>query len=177
MSTKTFIAVNEYLHASFEGSDCDYLDGEVVERNMGELPHSLVQTELIYLFRQMATQLGLQVRAEIRIQISPTRYRVADIGVWRSGNIGKQVPTVPPLLVVEVLSPEDRLVRVQPKVQEYLSIGVRSVWVVDPDEKLAMEYSQHHPGGLLVQLLRTEEPLMEIALADVWRQLDESSAL
>jgi len=48
MSTKTFIAVNEYLHASFGGSDRDYLDGEVVERNMGELPHSLVQTELIW---------------------------------------------------------------------------------------------------------------------------------
>ena len=31
--------VEEYLRTSFDGSDCEYLDGEVVERNMGELPH------------------------------------------------------------------------------------------------------------------------------------------
>ncbi|MCI0422221.1 MAG: Uma2 family endonuclease, partial [Acidobacteria bacterium] len=168
--------VNEYLQTSFEGPDRDYLDGEVVERNMGELPHSLVQTELIYFFRQIATQLKLQIRAEIRIQISPTRYRVADIAVWRSGKIGKQVPTVPPLLIVEVLSPEDRLIRVQPKVQEYLSIGVQRVWLVDPDKKQATEYSQNYPDGMRVSSLRTEEPAMEIRLEAVWRTLDESAA-
>ena len=32
--------VEEYLRTSFDGSDCEYLDGEVVERNMGELPHA-----------------------------------------------------------------------------------------------------------------------------------------
>ena len=43
MSTKVLMDVEEYLRTSFEGSDCEYLDGEIVERNMGEIPHSDVQ--------------------------------------------------------------------------------------------------------------------------------------
>ena len=29
------MSVEEYLHTSFDGADREYLDGEVVERNMG----------------------------------------------------------------------------------------------------------------------------------------------
>jgi hypothetical protein len=61
------------------------------------------------------------------IQISPSRYRVADIAVWRAGNIGDRIPTVPPFLAVEILSPEDRITRMQPKIQDYLSIGVECI--------------------------------------------------
>jgi len=43
MSTKVLMDVDEYLHTSFEGPDCEYLDGEVVERNMGEIPHGKLQ--------------------------------------------------------------------------------------------------------------------------------------
>ena len=45
--------VEEYLRTSFDGSDCEYLDGEVVERNMGERPHSAVQANLIELLREL----------------------------------------------------------------------------------------------------------------------------
>jgi hypothetical protein len=38
MSAKVMMDVEEYLRTSFDGADCEYLDGEVVERNMGELP-------------------------------------------------------------------------------------------------------------------------------------------
>ena len=39
MSTKVLMGVDEYLRTSFDGPDCEYLDGEIVERNMAELPH------------------------------------------------------------------------------------------------------------------------------------------
>jgi Uma2 family endonuclease len=165
MSTKVLIDVDEYLHTSYEGPDREYLDGEVVERNMGELPHGDVQTNLIYLFRQMRKQLGLRVVTEIRIQIHPRRYRVADIAVWTTDDIGTGIPTVPPFLVVEVLSPEDRMVRVLPKIQEYLSIGVQWVWIVDPQEQSALCYSQKNPAGAVCDVLRTENPDIEIPLA------------
>jgi Uma2 family endonuclease len=44
--------------------------------------------------------------------------------VWRAGDIGAGIPSVPPLLVIEILSPADPMVRMQPEIQEYLSIGV-----------------------------------------------------
>ncbi|MCX6638190.1 MAG: Uma2 family endonuclease, partial [Acidobacteria bacterium] len=107
------------------------------------------------------------VISEIRIQIHPRRYRVADIAVWRAGDIGKRIPTVPPFLVVEILSPEDRMVRMLPKIQEYLSIGTEWIWVIDPEERQALIYSQASPGGVVSDILRTEEPAIEIPMTEI----------
>jgi len=165
MSTKVLMDVSDYLHTSFEGSDREYLDGEIVERNMGEIPHSDVQSNLIGLLRQLRSRLGLRVMPEIRIQISPSRYRVADLAVWRNDEIGKGIPTVAPFLVVEILSPEDRMVRMLPKIQEYLFIGVEWIWIVDPQEKSALLYSKKNPAGAVCDILLTENPEIEIPLA------------
>jgi Uma2 family endonuclease len=164
MSTKVLMDVEEYLRTSFDGADCEYLDGEIVERNMGELPHGDLQANLIYQLRRLRPKLGIRVVPEIRIQIHSRRYRVADIAVWRDDNIGTGIPTVPPFLVVEILSPEDRMVRMAPKVQEYLSLGVEWVWVIDPEEKKALCYSQGDPRGGVCDVLRTENPSLEIPL-------------
>src|SRR5713101_8994711 len=104
MSSKVLMGVDEYLRTSFDGADCEYLDGEVVERNMGELPHGDVQGTLVVLLRQLRRRLGIRVVPEIRIQISPTRFRVADLAVWRDDDIGSGIPTVPPFLAIEILS-------------------------------------------------------------------------
>jgi Uma2 family endonuclease len=165
MSTKILMDVDEYLHTSFDGPDCEYLDGEVVERNMGELPHADVQVTLVFLLRQLRARLGIRVMSEIRTRISPTRYRVPDVAVWRDDNLGGNIPTVPPFLAIEILSPEDRMTRVQPKIAEYLAIGVEWIWLIDPTEKNALCYSQRNPVGTLTEILRTENPDIEIPLA------------
>ena len=170
MSTKTLISVEEYLRTSFDDGDREYLDGELVERNVGELPHGKTQIELGYALRNLAVELGLQVVSEIPVQITRTRYRVPDLAVWRAGNIGERIPTVPPLLAIEILSREDRMVRVHEKVEEYLSIGVAWVWVVDPDERRAIVYSRQNPRGELSDVLRTDDPAIEIPLANVLPQ-------
>lgn len=46
----------------------------------------------------------------------------------------------PPDLAVEILSPDDRPSETLAKVDEYLTMGVRLVWVVDPDEERATAY-------------------------------------
>jgi Uma2 family endonuclease len=168
MAVKTLMSVEEYLRTSFDGSDCEYLDGEIVERNMGEFPHARLQAFLCHLLLLRGS--GLQVVTEIRTQISPTRFRIPDIAVWRPGYIGTRIPTVPPFLAVEILSPEDRMVRMQPKIQEYLSIGVEWVWVIDPEEKRALVYSQSNPAGELAEVLRTGNPKIEIPLEEIFQQ-------
>lgn len=167
MTTKTLMDVEEYLRTSFEGADCEYLDGEVVERNWGELPHAEAQGQLGYLLMEMAPRFGIQVLLAIRIRIHPRRYRVADIAVWRPGNIGERIPTVAPFLAVEILSSGDRMVRMQPKIQDYLSIGVEWIWLIDPEEKQALIYSQQNPTGVLGDVLKTENPTIEILLGTV----------
>jgi Uma2 family endonuclease len=165
MSTKVQMNVEEYLRTSFDGSDCEYLDGEIVDRNMGEIPHAYLQAKLSRLLWQLYSHLGIFVLTEIRVQITSERFRVADVAVWRDSNIGTGIPTVTPFLVIEILSPEDRMVRMLPKIQEYLAIGVEWVWVIDPDEKSALSYSQTNPAGAVCDVLRTENPAIEIPLS------------
>ena len=50
------------------------------------------------------------------------------------------------------------MVRLQPKIREYLAHGVDGVWVLDPDERRALSYSPVDPGGTLVDELRTQHP-------------------
>ncbi len=168
MSAKVMMDVDEYLHTSFEGPDCEYLDGEVVERNMGEIPHGDVQGNLYRMLHKLRSRLGIRVIPEIRVQTNARRYRVADVAAWRNDDIGSGIPKVPPFLVVEVLSPEDRITRMLPKVQEYLSIGVEYVWVIDPEDKSALTFSQTNPAGAACDVLRTSNPDIEIPLASAF---------
>src|SRR5262249_31569935 len=140
---------------------------EIVERNMGELLHSGVQAALLILLMQLGSRMGFKVKPEIRIRIHARRFRVADIAVWLEELPGEGIPPVPPFLAIEILSPDDCIVRMQTKVGEYLSIGVQWIWVIDPREKSALCYSRANPAGVAGDVLRTENPGIEIALSDV----------
>lgn len=170
MGTKTLMSVEEYLRSSFD-PDCDYVDGEVIERNMGELPHGLLQMKLLMLLAQLGTGAGLQIIPEIRVQVSPTRFRAPDIAVWRAGYIGERIPAIPPFLAIEILSPEDRPLRIQAKIKDYLAAGVEWVWVLDPEEKLAMVSSLANPLGTLTDVLAVENPALQIPLSQVFDRL------
>lgn len=170
MNPTFLMPVEEYLRTSFEDGDQDYVDGVLEERHVGELPHSIVQGRVLTMLAALPG-VDLRVLPEIRIQISPTRYRVADVAAWRPGPIGDRVPTVPPFLVVEILSPADRLVRLQPKVQDYLRAGVDHVWVIDPQERRAFAYIAAAPGGELSETLQTMNPPVRIELSEVFAAL------
>lgn len=50
VSTTAPISVDDYLRTTYD-PDCDYVDGEVIERNVGERDHGELQFGLAYLFR------------------------------------------------------------------------------------------------------------------------------
>src|SRR5665213_2317898 len=118
MGTKTLMSVDEYLHTSFDGADREYLDGEVVERNMVNDAHSAVQVELIYCFRLQQDRTGLYVRSELRHQVKENRFRIPDVAVFE-GMPPAQVPSTPPLVAIGILSPDDRIGYIVPKLEEY----------------------------------------------------------
>src|ERR1017187_8863429 len=130
MPTGTLISVAEYLATSYR-PDCDYVDGHVEERNLGERDHSNLQMIVsAYLFARRK-QWGIQVYPEQRVQVKPNRFRVPDICVVL-GATEEQVLTKPPFLCIEIVSPEDRMSRVQERIADYLTMGVPYVWLLDP---------------------------------------------
>ena len=165
MGTKTLMSVEEYLHTSFDGADREYLDGEVVERNMGNDSHSAVQVEFAFRFRLHKDRTGLQVRTELRHRVSEKRFRIPDVAVFE-GKPGQQVPSTPPLVAIEILSPDDRIGYIIPKLEEYRAWGVPHIWVADPEDRKCFTYGE--PGLHEVTEFRLPQYEIVLTLTDIF---------
>jgi Uma2 family endonuclease len=142
MERGTLIPVEEYLSTSYR-PDREYVDGILLERDVGEWAHSRLQTVLAaYLYER--EKLGIRVVTEQRVQISATRFRVPDICVVAGDEPKEQVLSSPPFICIEILSKSDRMSEMQERIEDYLSFGVPYVWVVDPRTKHAYA---HTSGG------------------------------
>ena len=130
-----YISVEEYLRMTFE-HDAEYVDGRIEERPVPEFDHADMIASIIMLLRPHAKQWGVRVVGDPRTQTAPTRFRLPDVCVTRASEPREQILRTPPLLCVEVLSPEDRLARIKRKGEEYLAMGVVAVWIVDTEERV-----------------------------------------
>ena len=130
MATVVHIPVSEYLRTSYK-PDCDYVDGEVQERNSGTQPHGILQTLLAKWFDDRFDAYGWVGSTEQRLKVAEGRYRVPDVCALIDG-AGEDVVTSPPLVCTEVLSPDDTLHTLQDRINDYLSMGVPNIWIFDP---------------------------------------------
>ena len=69
---------------------------------------------------------------------------------------------------MEILSPEDRAGKMQEKIDDYLSFGVRYVWVINPHTRKAEIHTQTGSVRVVDGLLRTESPEIIVPLADLF---------
>ncbi len=141
MGTKTLMSVDEYLRTTFDGADREYLDGEVVERNMGNKSHGRIQGRLIRLLGSYEERTGLYVIPEVRYRVQETRYRIPDVAVFEGEPEG-EFPSIPPLVTVEIFSPDDRIGYIIPKLEEYRHWGVKHVWAIDPENHKLFTYGE-----------------------------------
>jgi Uma2 family endonuclease len=103
------VPVEVYLTSSFE-PDAEYVDGEIQERAAGELDHAAWQAAIQKWFWPREKEWGVRVFAELRAQVTPTRFRVPDVVVLENtGQLTEmeQVVRKAPAAVFEILSPED----------------------------------------------------------------------
>jgi Uma2 family endonuclease len=134
------ISVSEYLHTSYH-PDCDYVDGVIEERNLGELDHAELQGSLLLYLSQFKREWRIRALPEIRVQTSPTRFRIADVAIVSVTAPREQIIQTPPLAIIEILSPEDRMPRYAERLDDYRRMGVRSIWVVDPATRKGFDCS------------------------------------
>ncbi|MEP6963282.1 MAG: Uma2 family endonuclease [Acidobacteriota bacterium] len=167
MEIRTPISVQEYLSTAYS-PDCDFVDGEVQERNLGELDHGRLQKRLLMYFGLREKEWGIEVVPEQRVQVSPTRFRIPDVCVVL-GEPDGQILRKPPFLCIEILSPEDRLSRMRERVEDYFKMGVPHVWVVDPATQAAYQITPAE-GWREVKdgLLQTQNPHFEVPLAEIF---------
>jgi Uma2 family endonuclease len=165
--TGTLISVEEYLATAYR-PDCDYVDGRVMERNLGRRDHSRLQTKLAGFLLNREPNWGIQVYVEQRVQVGPTRFRVPDVCVVL-GRTDEQVLTKPPFICIEILSEEDRMSRMKERLDDYLAMGVPHVWLLDPATRQA--YTVTAAAGLREvkeDVLKTTNPDFEIPLRELF---------
>ncbi|MGB8885683.1 MAG: Uma2 family endonuclease [Candidatus Korobacteraceae bacterium] len=168
-TTRPQITVDEYLHSSYS-PDRDYVDGELQERNVGELDHAEVQTALTTWFRNHDKEWSIRTVVELRIRVSPTRFRIADICLISRNAPVEQVPQHPPLAIIEVLSPEDRVSRYQQRLDDYRQMGIRHIWVVDPQTRRGYDCSTG--SWIETNSLAVENSPIAVDLSVIFADLD-----
>ena len=166
MSTATVVPLSEYLAASYR-PDCEYLDGELLERNVGEWDHSRLQMLLSQYLFSREKQWGIIVVPEQRVQVKPTRFRVPDILVLAGSAPAGPIVQEPPFLCIEILSPSDRVAEMQERIDDYLSFGVRCVWLIHPRTRRAFVYTSQRVMEVKDGVLRTEGPDICVPLAEL----------
>ena len=166
MGAATLVSVEEYLSTSYS-PDREYLDGRIVERNLGELTHNRIQRRLIVYFDLRSKELGIEVIPEQRVQVSPTRFRVPDVTVVKSSQTVGEIFTAPPHLCIEILSKDDTLDYMQEKIDDYLRFGVPYIWIINP--RLRKGYVASKAGMVEAEsgLLTTSDPDIQAPVAEI----------
>jgi Uma2 family endonuclease len=126
--------VEEYLHTSFPGVDCEYRDGELVERALPEYIHGRTQTRIVFFFELLRKQLSVFASVDTRVRLREGLYLIPDVSVFWPARPAP-LPDSPPLIAAEVLAPNDRFIAVREKLREYHDWGVGHVWLVDPHSR------------------------------------------
>jgi Uma2 family endonuclease len=166
MSTAVTVSLEEYLRTSYH-PDREYLDGELLERNVGEWDHSRLQMLLSNYLCNREKHWGILVVPEQRVQVTARRFRVPDITVVKGSRPATGIVTEPPFLCVEILSPEDRMTQMQDRIDDYLSFGVRFVWIIDPVTRRAFVYTVDGMREAKDGVLSTSDPEIRVPLSEL----------
>src|ERR1035441_9598029 len=160
------ISVEEYLNTPYE-PDVEFVDGVLVERNVGDWLHSLIQSNLLFALRRKYPH--LKVVAELRSSVTGTRYRLPDVCALLAAPKTRYLLDAA-FLVVEVLSESDVMSVVIEKLREYANKGVPNIWLIDPRLRLLCVYS----GAALVEIegevIATADGAVELSRSEIFAE-------
>ncbi len=170
MGIATLTSIEEYLSTGYR-PDREYIDGVIVERNLGESDHSSLQMALgAYLFNRQQ-QWQIRVLVEQRVQVKTTRFRLPDISVVLGREPVEPILTRPPFICIEILSRDDTVESLLDRINDYLEFGGRYVWMLNPRNRRAYVYTTEGMHEAKDGVLRTENPELVVPLAEVFATL------
>lgn len=165
MATGALVPVEEYLNTTYH-PDRDYVDGELIERNMGEQKHGRLQGMIFAWLLARESRLRIRGLVEVRLRITPTRFRIPGVMVLPADAPDEPIiTTITPLVCVEILSRSDTLNNIRDRLEDYFSVGVPACWVIDPIQRLAWIATPDGLTKVTDGVLRTgniEMPLVEV---------------
>lgn len=166
----------------------EFVDGQLVEEEVGSNRHEIVVNWIAGALRDWARARGMLVLAsEHKLGISPTRGRKPDVAVYARGSrLGPgSMSRTPPHLIVEVISPAARDIRRDryEKRIEYAQFGVHYYWLVDMEGRF-IDFLDLRPNPMWASPQSGSEGPVEVAgfeglvldLDDLWAEADAWTA-
>jgi Uma2 family endonuclease len=160
------VPVEEYLSTSYD-PDVEFVDGVLVERNVGDWLHSLVQSNILVSLRKKYPH--LKVVAELRSKITDTRYRIPDVTVLLSPPKTKYLLDAA-YAAIEVLSEDDVMSRVTLKLKEYDAKGVPNIWLIDPRLQSIWVYRPPALIEIEADTIATRDGSVELSRAEIFAE-------
>jgi Uma2 family endonuclease len=157
--------VEQYLRTSYH-PDREFVDGQVIERNLGEKTHSTAHGEVIAYFFAHSADYRIKVFPGVRVQVSATRIRVPDVTVIKNSQVQGEIFTAPPHLCIEILSKDDTMEYMQEKIDDYLTFGVLYIWIT----RLRKGYVATKAGIVEAEagVLETSDPDIQVPVAELF---------
>ncbi len=164
--TIPLISEEEYLSTAYEYTT-EYVDGVLIPKSVTQLPQGkllMMLVEAVILHKQA---LDIVQYADVMMKVAPRRYRAPDLMILPASHPSDRIVGVPPLVTVEVVGKEDKIVATKLRVRDHIAMGVRNVLVVDPVVKDVHIVSA---DGIWVQV--TSPLLVQISLPNGTLTLD-----
>jgi len=161
-----FVPVEDYLNTPYD-PDVEFVDGVLVERNVGEWLHSLIQSNVLFALRRKYPH--LKVVAELRSSVTGTRYRLPDVCVLLSAPKTRYLLDAA-FLVVEVLSEGDVMSVVIEKLKEYAGKGVEKIWLIDPRLQLLSVYRSPALVEVEGEAIATADGSVELLRSEIFAE-------
>jgi Uma2 family endonuclease len=166
MAVETWISIEEYLNTSYD-PDKEYVDGILVERNVGDWPHSLLQSNLIFALHTKYPH--IYAVPGLRSQTLETRYRLPDVCVLFEAPRTKYLLDAA-FVAIEILSEDDRMSQMLEKLEEYDAKGIPNIWLIDPRLRKISVYARGILTELRDDIVATANPHLELTRAEIFQQ-------
>ena len=167
------ITAEQFAEMNLDGL-CELVRGEIVEMTRPDQSHGNVCARVAFALMQWAVprRYGEVTTNDsgILTERDPDTLRGADVAFFAmsqlaDGKLPRGQTTLVPILCVEVLLPSSCWTEMRRKIDEYLSVGGREVWIVDPDARTVEAFRQDAPPVLhRQQMTLTSRELAEFSL-------------
>lgn len=166
MDVETSLSLEDYLNTSYS-PDREYRDGVLVERNVGEEAHARLQVLLGAYLVAREKRWNIKVYTELRTRVRERWYPIPDVCIYERPGFQGRYPEVPPLLWIEILSHDDRMVDVLAKANELIANGVPYVWIIDPNTLESQLHTADGVAAVREHTLRLPDSPIAIPLDEV----------
>jgi Uma2 family endonuclease len=173
----TLVSLDEYLNTAYE-PDRDFVDGVLLERNVGTQRHGLLQTFLILFFGQYIKSHRIAVFTETRLRVDVTgRHRIPDVMIVEAPYSKGKVVTDVPAIIVEIKSPDDTFDDIVDRCFDYEKLTVGNIVVMDPDNKRVWLFQQGNIQLLTGDTipLKLSRQVIDFPFSQLFAELDEAN--